>query len=138
MCSAAVKLAPDLQAAFDSFPDSIRDDLLRVRALILAVATETPAIGRVEETLKWGQPSYLTPETKSGSTIRLGVPKAGGYAIYTHCQTSLIADFQSLFPDDFTYEGNRAVVFADGEKPDEDKLRLLIKSALTYHLKSKA
>jgi hypothetical protein len=41
----------------------------------------TPGVGALHETLKWGQPAYLTPETRSGTTLRLGVPKSGGYAI---------------------------------------------------------
>lgn len=38
-----------------------------------------------------------------------------------------------LFPDDFSYEGNRAVMFPDGAPPPLDRLRLLVTAALTYH-----
>lgn len=93
-----------------------------------------PEIGRIQETLKWGQPSYLTPETKAGSTIRLGVPKQGGFALYAHCQTTIISDFQAIFGEDFRFDGNRAVTFSAHDEPDTDKLRLLVRSALTYHL----
>ena len=75
------------------------------------------------------------PKTKSGSTIRLGVPKTGGFAIYTHCQTTLISDFQSLFPNDFTFESNRAIHFASSDDIRPNQLELFVKSALTYHLK---
>lgn len=126
---------PDVEATFASFPAPARRGLMTLRRLIFETAKEIPQVGRLEETLKWGQPAYLTPETGSGSTIRLGLPKQGGFALYTHCRTTLVPDFRSLFPDDFTYEGNRAVLFQDGEAPDRDKLRLLIRSALTYHLK---
>lgn len=126
---------PAVEAAFNAFPEPERAGLLELRELILTTAAETPEAGRIEETLKWGQPAYLTPETKSGSTIRLGLPKTGGFAIYTHCQTSLISDFQALFPDEFTYEGNRAIHFESGTPLPLEPLRLLIKSALTYHLK---
>lgn len=81
-----------------------------------------------------GQPAYLT-QTKSGSTIRLGLPKTGGFAIYTHCQTSIIPEFRSLFPDDYAYEGTRAVHFGSASELDPDQLSLLIRSALTYHQK---
>ncbi len=43
-------------------------------------------------------------------------------------------EFAALFPGDFTFDGTRAVLFPDGATYDEDKLRLLIRSALTYHL----
>ncbi|WP_417517031.1 DUF1801 domain-containing protein [Minwuia sp.] len=128
----------EVESRFAAFPESARAGLLKLRALIFETAAATPGVGAVQETLKWGQPAYLTPETKSGSTIRLGLPKQGGFAIFTHCQTTLIPDFRSLFPDDFTYEGNRAIHFRDGEDPEAEKVGLLIHSALTYHLKKRA
>ena len=126
---------PAVAAAYKSFPAPQREGLLTLRRLIFETAAETPGVGTLEETLKWGQPAYLTPKTRSGSTIRLGLPKQGGFALYTHCQTTLIPDFRSLFPDDFDYEGNRAVHFKDARSLPLDPLRLLVRNALTYHLK---
>ena len=126
---------PDVEAVFASFPEPERSGLLMVRGLIFETAETTPGVGALEETLKWGQPAYLTPATKSGSTIRLGLPKQGGFAIYTHCQTTILTDFRSMFPDDFVYEGNRAIHFGAGAALPLDKLRLLIHGALTYHLR---
>lgn len=123
---------------FAAFPTDARDGLLRLRRLIFETAAETPGVGRIEETLKWGQPAYLTPETKSGSSLRLGIPKSGGFAIYVHCQTSIISEFRGLFPEDFTYEGNRAVHFQRAEDIRPAQLGLLIARALTYHLRAKA
>ncbi|MEP3631557.1 MAG: DUF1801 domain-containing protein [Shimia thalassica] len=126
---------PDVKAAFDRFPAPERGGLMVLREMIFETAIETPEAGTIEETLKWGQPSYLTPVTKSGSTVRLGVPKTGGLAMYTHCQTTLISDFKTLFPEDFKFDGNRGVIFESGQTTFDDRLRFLIKSALTYHLK---
>lgn len=128
-----------VEEAFAACPASARKGLLALRRLIFETAAATPGVGRIEETLKWGQPAYLTPETRSGSTLRLGVPKqnekaAGAFALYAHCQTTIISDFQSLFPDDFVYEGNRAVHFASDTGLPLEKVRLLIARALTYHL----
>ena len=126
---------PAVAAAYESFPAPQREGLLTVRRLIFETAAETPGVGTLEETLKWGQPAYLTPKTRSGSTIRLGLPKQGGFALYAHCQTTIIPDFRNLFPDEFDYEGNRAVHFKDAASLSLDPLRLLVRSALTYHLK---
>lgn len=128
---------PDVEVTFAGFPPRSRRGLLTLRRLIFETAAATPGVGAVQETLKWGQPAYLTPETKSGSTIRLGRPKQGGFALYVHCRTSIISDFQSLFPDDFVYEGNRALLFEEGEALPIERLRLLIRNALTYHLKQR-
>jgi hypothetical protein len=61
---------PAVDAVFSSYPKPIKTRLLALRRLILDTARNTKGVGALEETLKWGQPSYLTPETKSGSTIR--------------------------------------------------------------------
>ncbi len=126
---------PNVERAFSGFPSPARDGLLQLRQRIFDVAARTECVGRLEETLKWGQPAYLTPQTKSGTTIRLGCPKAGGFAIYVHCQTSIVSDFRALFPNDFDYEGNRAVQFSTMEGLPIEKLDLFITSALTYHRK---
>jgi hypothetical protein len=124
---------PNVERAFSAFPIEARRGLLQLRELIFDVAARTEGVGCILETLKWGQPSYLTPETKSGSTIRLGLPKGGGFAIYAHCQTSIISDFQAIFPNDFVYEGNRAIHFASSDDLIIEKLELFLTSALTYH-----
>jgi hypothetical protein len=123
---------PNVERAFSAFPSAAREGLLQLRTLIFDVAARTEGVGRLEETLKWGQPAYLTSETKSGTTIRLGCPNEGGLAIYVHCQTRIVADFQAIFPKDFAYEGNRAIHFASADNLPADKLELFIKSALTY------
>ncbi|QDY68285.1 DUF1801 domain-containing protein [Qingshengfaniella alkalisoli] len=134
--------APDfansaVESAFAAFSAIVRPQLLQLRQLVFDTALQLPQVGRIDETLKWGQPAYLTPDTRSGSTIRLGTPKEGGFALYTHCQTTLIADFRHLAGDAFRYDGNRAVVFEGNEEPPLDLLRPLVASALTYHLKSR-
>ena len=128
---------PNVRARFESFPEPERGHLLALRRLIFECAAATPGVGPLEETLKWGQPAYLTPVTRSGSTIRLGIPKQGGYAVFTHCQTSLIDDFRERFPDDFRFDGNRAVEFQADESPALDKLGILVREALTYRLSKK-
>lgn len=122
-------------AVFDSYPDDTRDGLMRLRALILDTAAKTDGVGRVEETLKWGQPSYLTPETGSGSTIRIDAVKRdpGRYAIYFHCQTDLVETFRRLYPQRFAFEGNRALHFRAGEDFPEADLKHCVSLALTYH-----
>lgn len=122
---------------FDSFSEPERAGLLALRSLILDTARSLPEVGALEETLKWGQPSYHTTTTKSGTPLRLGVPKTGGFAIYVHCQTSVVSDFANQFPGDYAIEGNRAVHFRSEEDIDAEKLQFLIRHALTYHLRRK-
>lgn len=116
-----------IAAAFTRFPEDVRAPLQHLRARIFAVA-QAAGIS-LEEALRWGQPAYLAPK---GSTIRLGVPKTGGYALFTHCQSSLMADFRAVCPE-LQYDGNRAVHFSANETPPA-AIDLLIKAALTYHM----
>ena len=83
-----------------------------------------------------GQPSYLTPETKSGSTIRIDRVKSAAdqYAIYFHCQTDLVETFRGLYPTEFSYGGNRCMLFDASDKLPDAALRHCIALALTYHL----
>ncbi len=131
---------------FGSFEPEVRNALLTLRSLILSTAVETDGVGRVEETLKWGQPSYLTPETNSGSTIRIAPITSGSkassgpddnaprYAMFFICHTNLVEQFEGLFGDTFSYDGGRALLFSLDEQLPEDELRQCIAMALTYHL----
>ena len=127
---------PAVDAVFDSYPKPIRARLLALRRLIFDTAKATKGVGRLEETLKWGQPSYLTPETRSGSTIRIDRVKstANQYAVYFHCQTDLVATFRELYPGELNYAGNRSIVLNTGDRLPEAALRHCLALALTYHL----
>ena len=125
----------EVAAAYAGFPEAPRAGCLALRALLFDVADKTSEAGRVSEELRWGQPAYLTPDTRAGSTIRIGVPKSGGYALFLHCQTTLIEEFRSMAPKGMRFDGRRAVLFDEGESPDRAALSVLIRSALTYHLR---
>jgi Domain of unknown function (DU1801) len=126
-------------AVFASYPASVRAPLLRLRDLIFEVAAETEGVGSIEEALKWGEPAYLTNETKSGSTIRIAWKKAqpDQYSMYFICTTNLVQTFRLMFPREFAFEGNRAINFDVGVVVPEDSLRHCIAAALTYRLQPK-
>jgi hypothetical protein len=125
-----------VEAVFRAYPKPLKAKLLALRRLILDTARGTEGVGRLEETLKWGQPSYLTAETKSGSTIRIDRVKSAGsqYAMYFHCQTDLVATFRELYPDDLRFGGNRSILLDATEALPEPALRHCVALALTYHL----
>jgi len=58
------KLTPfknnDIEEKFNSYPDGIKQKLLKLRELIYEVALEEKSVTDIEETLKWGEPSYVT------------------------------------------------------------------------------
>ena len=121
---------------FATYPQPLKKKLLALRQLIFDVAESIKQVGELEETIKWGQPSYLTTVSKSGSLIRLDVVKSqiDTYAMYFHCQTNLIATFRCLYPNVFFYVGNRAIFFKGDEEISLKKLKHCIVLALTYNL----
>ena len=127
---------PAVDAVFSAYPKPIKTKLLALRRLIFDTAEATNGVGRLEETLKWGQPSYLTPETKSGSTIRIDQVKsaANQYAVYFHCQTDLVETFRELYPAELSYGGNRSILVNSENDIPETPLRHCVALALTYHL----
>ncbi len=129
---------PAVEAVFNSYPSPVKSKLLALRRLIFDTAKTTAEVGALEEALKWGQPSYVTAESKSGSTIRIDQVKAGAgqYAVYFHCQTDLVETFRELYPE-LRYGGNRAILLDAGEKLPEKALRHCVALALTYHARKR-
>ncbi|MFC3228091.1 DUF1801 domain-containing protein [Marinibaculum pumilum] len=126
----------DVAAVFAGYPAEVRPRLLALRALILETAAATPVAGPLTETLKWGEPAYLTAANGAGSTLRIGCkparPERG--ALLFHCRTTLVADFRQLPGGTLSFEGGHAVLVPrDGGLP-EAELRRCIAMALTYHL----
>ena len=105
-----------------------------LRALILATARDTPGVGELAESLKWGEPSFTPAGPRIGSSVRLALRDDGTVAMLFICHTHLVDRFRELYPQAFRYGGDRALVFAPGEAIAMDELRHCIALALTYHL----
>ncbi len=130
---------PQVAEVFDRYPPKFRRKLLALRELILETAAATEGVGELEETLKWGEPAYLTSKTKSGSTIRIDWKEKAPdqYAMYFHCQTSLVSEFRERFSGELEFDGNRAIVFGANDRIPKRSLKSCIAAALTYHLDKK-
>lgn len=126
---------PHVAAVFDGCPGKLRPYVLNLRRMILETAEQTGGVGNVDETLRWGEPSYITAESRSGSTIRIGwkASNPDQYGLYFHCGTKLVDTFREIFGDKFSYDGNRAILFHVGEVVPEAELRHCIALGLTYH-----
>ena len=121
---------------FNSYPKHIKMKMESLRSLIFEVARTTAGVGEIEETLKWGEPAYLTTKPKSGTTIRIDwKPKSPDQiGMYVNCNTNLIGTFKTLFADELKFEGNRAIVFPVNKPAPKKQLTVCIKMALCYHL----
>ena len=129
---------PSVASVFRNYPPALRRQLMALREVILDVAAKTEGVGPLTETLKWGQPSYLTAETGSGTTVRIDrVKDRDACAVYFHCQSGLVEAFRDLYPDTFTYDGKRAIVFEASDRLPVRALRHCLALAFTHHLRKK-
>jgi hypothetical protein len=128
-------MTKEVAAIFDGYPPTLRAKLARLRKLILATAAKMDGIGAIQETLRWGQPAFLS---KSGSTIRIDAVKGepSRYALYFICHTDLVARFRELYPQ-LIFDGNRAILLDARAALPEDALRHCISMALSYRRRAK-
>ncbi len=120
-----------VEEKFDSYPNDARTRLYEIRELIFDVATYD-SIGELTETLKWGEPSYLS---KNGSTVRMNwsIKNPEVVSVYFNCNTILVETFKELFQDTFIYKGNREIVLPLSKGVPIVELRSCISMTLRYH-----
>lgn len=114
----------------NEYPEVPKTQLLRLRALIIQVAAELE-LGKVDESLKWGEPSY---HVKMGSPIRIDWKEASPnhYYLFFNCQTKLVETCRELYGDVLVFKGNRAIVLDCSTRYPEQELKHCIQLALTY------
>ncbi|NRA65682.1 MAG: DUF1801 domain-containing protein [Pseudobacteriovorax sp.] len=130
---------PQVAAVFRAYPAKARQRLREIRGLIVDTATQMSEVGELEEVLKWGEPSYLTTVSKSGSTVRIDWKhrNPNHIAIYFKCTTDLVSLFKKRFKRELLFEGNRAIILSLDEDIPFEELQLCIGLALTYHRNKK-
>ena len=111
------------------------ENLRPLRRLIHDTAAATQGVGALEESLKWGEPSYSPLKKGIGSSVRLAPRKDGKVSVNFICHTGLVARFRELYPDALTFEGNRTIVIDPLAPLPEAELRHCVALALTYFQK---
>ena len=116
---------------FKSYPKDVAPKLNDLRKLILETAEES-GLTELEETLKWGEPSYVA---KKGSTLRIDwkAKTPNQYAMYFKCTSKLVVTFKEVYGPLFNYEKNRAILFNLEDEVPKKALKACIQAALTYH-----
>lgn len=127
-----LKTNPKVNQVFANYPETVQDKMQFLRELVIETAEELEGIDELEETLKWGEPSFVT---KNGSTLRMDWKEKtpDQYAMYFQCTSRLVDTFRMVFDHTFQYEGNRAIVFRLNQKIPVLELKACIKASLTYH-----
>lgn len=127
-----LKTNPKFTEKFAEYPDRVREKMQFLRDLVIETAAETAGVTELGETLKWGEPAFVT---KRGSTLRMDWKEKNPehYAVYFQCSTRLVDTFRMVFDGKFKFEGNRAIVFGINQNLPSPELRECIKTALTCH-----
>jgi hypothetical protein len=127
-----VKTDPRVNTVFANYPDFVRDKMLNLRELVIETAEEISDLVVMEETLKWGEPSFVT---KNGSTIRMDWKEKtpDQYQLYFKCTSRLVETFKMVFGDLFEYEKNRAIIFQLDQEIPVTELKKCIRATLMYH-----
>lgn len=104
----------------------------QLRKLVLELTAEIEGLQKLVESLKWGEPSYLT---KHGTTVRMDWKEKtpDQFAVYFKFTSLLVPTFKTIYKHQFTFEGNRAIVFKLDDQIPEEELKHCMKLALTYH-----
>lgn len=127
----------EIESIFNSYSDNSRKQLLTIREIIFDVAKRDKDIKGVFEEVRWGQPSYITNQTKSGSTIRLGVFEKDKIAVFFHCKTTLIERFRVIYGDKLEFSKNRAIIIDPKKKISCDVMDAIshcIQMSLRYNI----
>ncbi|MFN4024510.1 MAG: DUF1801 domain-containing protein [Hyphomonas sp.] len=133
-------MPPAVAAVYEAYPAAARKRLLTLRQMVFDTSAGLPETGPLTETLKWGEPAYLTETSRSGTTIRLAwSPKQpASVSLFVSCQTSLIESWRNHYSHDLTFVGNREIRFPLGQPLPADQIRHCIAMALTYHKRKSA
>jgi hypothetical protein len=133
------KPSAEVREILRAYPKPIQTKLLALRTLLYKIAEETEGVGVLEETVRWGQASYLPSASKSGSMIRIDRYRKDDSrcALYFFCQTTLVDSFKEMFGAALTYEGNRAVIVDVAGELNTPVISQCMEMALTYNLRKR-
>ncbi|EFL88717.1 DUF1801 domain-containing protein [Ahrensia sp. R2A130] len=131
-------IPPDVAAAYGSFAPELRKSADAFRNEVIETIKAHPEIGELEETLKWGVPSYLSKRANIGSTIRIApVKNTNEIGMFFICTSGLMDEFREIYPDTFTYHGTRTLTLKRDLAECRDELRHIIALALTSKLRKR-
>lgn len=120
----------EVKNTFDKYPENARAKLFEIRELVFQIASEL-GLGEVDETLKWGEPSY---SVRTGSPFRIDwkLKSPNNYYLFFNCQTKLVDTFRELYGEQLHFQGNRAIVLCLSTSLPKATIKSCLMLALTY------
>ncbi len=125
---------PEIKKVYERFPREMKTKVLELREIIFEVAKNNDKIGKVTETLKWGEPVYQRDRSKYGSPIKINYKKTmeNHISISVISTTNLIEKFKELYPKAFQFNGNREIIINTNRKLPKKEIYHCVELALTH------
>lgn len=121
----------NVRRKIESYPDKVSAFAILIRELIYKTA-EAEGTNILEESLKWGEPSYKAP---NGTPIRMDWKEDSSdkFYIFFNCKTVLIETYKTIYGTRLFFEGNRAIVLNLSDELPREILQHCFSLALKYH-----
>ncbi|MFK7835058.1 MAG: hypothetical protein AB8B60_02450 [Sulfitobacter sp.] len=109
------------------------------RTLFHEIAEEND-LGPLDETLKWGQPSWRPTRPRTGSTLRMGWSAAhpDRLSFFVDCKTDLASRMRDMYPDLPQNDGRRQLGIDLGKDLPLQAVSHMAQMTLAYHLRKRA
>tara|TARA_R110002094_G_scaffold33089_2_gene45608 strand:+ start:2474 stop:2896 length:423 start_codon:yes stop_codon:yes gene_type:complete len=93
-------------------------------------------LGALDETLKWGQPSWRPRRPRTGSTLRVGwdASDPSNLAFFVDCKTDLAARMHDIYPNLSGNDGRRRIAVDLAAPFHEQAIAHLAEMTFSYHL----
>tara|TARA_R110002094_G_scaffold23868_14_gene36157 strand:- start:1518 stop:1952 length:435 start_codon:yes stop_codon:yes gene_type:complete len=123
-----------LLSRISRWSEPAQQKLWHCRAMFHEIA-EKAGVGALDETLKWGQPSWRPTKPRTGSTLRMDWnPKfPDRLSLFVDCKTDLAARMQTLYPDLPENDGQRHLAIDLYAPLPEQAITHLADMTFTYH-----
>jgi hypothetical protein len=128
---------PDVKSALARFPDGLRETALSLVQLVKDTAAGLPVVGPLQDSLKWGEPSFAPKRKNVGSSVRIAARRDGKIAMNFICHTGLVDRFREIYAGRLEFEGNRTIVVDPSKPLPRAELQHCMGMALTYHLEKR-
>jgi len=124
-------IQPIIKNVIEQYPKAAQEVFNQLHQCIYTAAQELN-INTIEETLKWGEPSFLV---KSGSTIRIDwkAKTPDHIYIFFNCKSLLVPTIRELYSDTLHTIDNRAIRLDLQGSIDKQALTHCFSMALNYH-----
>jgi len=125
---------PPLLAHVSHWSPAAQALLWRCRRLFHDVAASADT-GRLDETLKWGQPSWRPVKPRTGTTLRMGwdANSPERLSFFVDCKTDLAARMRDIYPDLPLNDGQRHLGILVDAVFLQQAITHLAEMTFTYH-----